>query len=229
MRPFRIFIGHDPREMLAAAVLAHSINVRASLPIAIVPINLRHLQAVYTRPRGPLEATEFSISRFLVPYLAGFEGVSLYLDCDMLCRVDVAELADRAAAQAEPWTVMLVPHDYQPRTGHKMEGQVQTVYPRKNWSSLMLFNNAACQTLTPAYVATASGLALHRFHWAPDAGLIPLPLEYNWLVGEYPPNPAAKLYHYTLGGPWFEDYRDCDHAAEWLAERDHLLGAVHAA
>lgn len=224
---FRIFIGYDPAETLAGAVLAHSINVRATCPIAVTPINLRHLTRFYARPRGPLEATEFSISRFLTPYLSGFRGISLYLDCDMLCLTDVADLYERAQAlTTQDWAVMVVKHEYVPKTATKMEGQTQTVYPRKNWSSLMVFNNEACTHLVPDYVETATGLALHRFTWAADHQIVGLPLDYNWLVGEYEPNPGAKILHYTLGGPWLAAYAHTDHAQDWLAERDHLLGGI---
>lgn len=222
--PLRVFIGYDPREAVAGAVLAHSINARATCPIAVTPVNFRHFGAFYSRPRGPVDSTEFSISRFLTPHLSGYEGVSLYMDCDMLCLTDVAELRDRALAEPGDWAAMVAKHDYVPRTARKMDDREQTTYPRKNWSSLVLFNNAACRALSPEYVAAASGLELHRFLWTADDRVRDLPLEYNWLVGEYEPNPRAKILHYTLGGPWFPAYTDCDHAKDWLAERDSLLG-----
>jgi hypothetical protein len=175
------------------------------------------LKGVYTRPRGPTESTEFSLTRFLVPHLSGHRGWSLFMDCDMLCRADIAELAayvERAADKA----VLVCQHDYVPKTERKFLGQVQTKYPRKNWSSLMLFNNEHCRALAPSYVNSASGLELHRFAWTEDARIGELPLEWNWLVGEYAHNPAAKIVHYTLGGPYFDDYRSCDYAEEWFAE-----------
>jgi len=113
-------------------------------------------------------------------------------------------------------------HDYVPRTERKFLGQLQTKYPRKNWSSLMIFNNARCRSLTPAYVNSAAGLELHRFAWTEDASIGEIPLEWNWLVGEYAPSARAKIVHYTLGGPYFDDYRDCDYAAEWLAEFESM-------
>jgi hypothetical protein len=107
-----------------------------------------------------------------------------------------------------------------------MDGQRQTVYPRKNWSSVMLFQNSLCHRLTPEYVNTVSPSQLHRFQWIPDHHLGDLPLDWNWLVGEYEPNPDAKLLHYTLGGPWFVG---CAHGPEtdrWLAERERLGAPV---
>ena len=214
---FQIYIGYDPREAVAFDALAHSIRRRASIPVTIKPLVQKELReaGLYTRARGPTESTEFSLTRFLVPALAGYRGWSLFMDCDMLCLADIAELA---ALQDPAKAVLVVKHDYVPKTQRKFLDQVQTKYERKNWSSLMLFNNELCRVLTPEYVNSASGLELHRFKWTEDARIGELPTEWNWLVTEYDHNPAAKLVHYTLGGPWFEPYRDCDYAGEWLVE-----------
>jgi hypothetical protein len=97
---------------------------------------------------------------------------------------------------------------------------VQTVYAKKNWSSVMLFNNARCRALAPEYVSTATGLELHQFKWLPSEDEIgDLPLDWNWLIGEYPYKADAKAVHFTLGGPYFKEFADCDYASEW---RDHL-------
>ena len=110
----------------------------------------------------------------------------------------------------------------------KMQNQRQTVYPRKNWSSVMVFRNKYCDRLTPAYVNTASGLDLHRMAWAGvDQNIGDLPMEWNWLVGEYAPNPDAKLLHYTIGGPWFRDYQFCDHHKEWFAALDRAFPTLN--
>jgi hypothetical protein len=140
------------------------------------------------------------------------------MDCDMLCRVDVAELQSLIERQPDK-AVLVCKHDYVPKTERKFLDQVQTKYPRKNWSSFMVFNNERCRALSPDYVNSASGLELHRFAWTDDASIGDLPLEWNWLVGEYPYNAAAKIVHYTLGGPYFDAYKDCDFAAEWFAEQ----------
>ena len=176
------------------------------------------LGSMYTRPRGPTESTEFSLTRFLVPALSDFQGWSMFIDCDMLCLADVAELATLAKASPDK-AVLVCKHDYVPKTERKFLDQVQTKYPRKNWSSVMLFNNARCRALTPEYVNKASGLDLHRFNWLKDGEIGDIPLEWNWLVGEYDHKPAVKIVHYTLGGPYFDEYRDCDYAAEWVEER----------
>jgi len=218
-------IGYDPNETVAYYTLAHSIQRRASIPVRIAPLMQSQLKGVYRRPRGPTESTEFSLTRFLVPYLAGYQGWSVFMDCDMLCRADVAELKQLIDAQPDK-AVLVCKHDYVPKTERKFLGQVQTKYPRKNWSSLMAFNNARCRALSPEYVNTATGLELHRFQWIDDALVGELPLEWNWLVGEYAANPVAKIVHYTLGGPYFDEFRACDYAQEWFAERDAMNHAA---
>jgi len=220
-----IYIGFDPREAIAFDTLAHSIRRRSSIPVSIRPLVQKELRdaGLYRRERGPTESTEFSLTRFLVPALADYRGWSLFMDCDMLCRADIAGLY--AARQLDK-AVMVVKHDYVPKTQRKFLDQVQTKYERKNWSSLMLFNNERCRALTPDYVNSASGLELHRFKWVEDRLIGELPKEWNWLVTEYPHNPAAQLVHYTLGGPWFDAYRDCDYAGEWLAERESMRQAA---
>lgn len=223
----RVFIGWDRTEPAAAAVLAHSILTRATAPVLIVPLTRSSLQQIYLRARAPTEATEFSFMRFLVPYLSRYEGWSVFMDCDMLCQADIWELMLYAVSQREK-AVLVCQHDYVPKTATKMQGQVQTRYPRKNWSSLMVFNNAKCRHLTRDYVNTASGADLHQFAWVPDDQIGSLPLTWNWLVGEYAANPHAEVLHYTLGGPWFPEQQDCDHADLWRRERDAMLGVAPA-
>lgn len=229
-----IYIGWDAKEPAASAVLAHSILRRASKPVYLMPLTRKAVSHVYTRPRGPLESTDFSMTRFLVPYLNGYQGHALFLDCDMLCLTDVWHVMLYALADPGK-AVYVAQHDYTPQGATKFLGQPQTAYPRKNWSSAMLFDCAKCQRLTPEYVNTASGLDLHRFHWLDGAdGKEPrlpsetwighLPLEWNWLVGEYAPNPDAKILHWTKGGPWFADYAQADHADVWRAEAADMLG-----
>jgi len=220
MTPLSIFIGYDHREPVAYHVLAHSILTRASVPVSLTPLVQPALRAsgVYRRARDPLESTAFSLTRFLVPYLSGYRGWSVYLDCDMLCRADIAELLSAAS----PAAVAVCQHDYTPSTATKFLGQPQTAYPRKNWSSLMLFYGPGCRRLSPEYVNTAPPADLHRLAWTEDIGSIPL--EWNHLVGEYPENPLAKMLHYTLGGPWFPETRACDHAKDWQAEYAAMTG-----
>jgi len=216
-----IYIGYDPRESVAFHTLAHSILRRSSVPISIAPLVQSQLKGIYRRPRGPTESTEFSLTRFLVPALSAYRGWSVFMDCDMLCRADIAGLAAEIERQPDK-AVLVCKHDYTPRTERKFLDQVQTQYTRKNWSSLMLFNNERCRSLTADYVNTATGLDLHRFAWIDERSIGELGLEWNWLVGEYDYNPDARIVHFTIGGPYFSAYRDCDYAAEWFAERDSM-------
>ena len=219
-----VYIGYDPIETVAYHVLAHSILRRSSIPVSIAPLMRTQLKGIYTRARGPTESTEFSLTRFLVPALSGFRGWSVFMDCDMLCRMDFAAIAREIERQSDK-AVLVCKHDYTPSSKRKFQNKIQTVYPRKNWSSVMVFNNARCKALSTAYVNRASGLDLHRFKWVRDGLIGELPIEWNWLVGEYKHNPKAKIVHYTVGGPWFKQYRNCAYAKEW---RNELKLAQHA-
>jgi hypothetical protein len=220
----RAFIGYDGREAVAFSVLSHSIHARASEPVLIAPLMLSQLRGVLTRERHPLQSTDFSFSRFLTPYLSGYEGWSVFMDCDMLMLDDIASLY---RLRDDRYAVMVVKHDHVPRETVKFLGEPQSKYEKKNWSSVMLFNNARCRALTPEYVNSASGLELHQFKWLGDDRLIgALPDRWNHLVGYSAPRPDAALVHYTLGGPYFAEYRDCEYAGEWFAEREKMLRAV---
>jgi lipopolysaccharide biosynthesis glycosyltransferase len=217
----RVFIGFDSKEVVAYHVLAQSIIEHSSIPIAVSPIVLKHLDGLFTRERNPLQSTEFSFSRFMVPYLCNFEGWSLFMDCDMVARADIAELWN---LRDDRYAVMCVKHDYQPKTETKFLGQTQTKYEKKNWSSLILFNNAKCRALTKDYVNTATGLQLHQFKWLESEDQIgDLPVTWNYLVNEYEKQPDAKIVHFTDGGPYFDEYRNDDYADEWFAMRDRVL------
>jgi hypothetical protein len=122
--------------------------------------------------------------------------------------------------------VQVVPHDYVPRGTTKFLGQTQTAYERKNWSSLMVFNNALCRNLTPEAVNSQPGLWLHRFSWTSDDKIGSLPKIWNYLSGESnqcKPE-EARLIHFTNGGPWFKGYENCEFADLWRQERDGMNG-----
>lgn len=212
----RVFIGYDPNETVALHVLAHSIMRHSSEPVSITPLVLRQLPMI--RERDPMQSTEFAFSRFLVPWLCDYEGQAVFMDCDMLCRADIAELTMNTK-----YSIAVVQHDYEPRHEDKFLGQKQTIYAKKNWSSVMVFNNTRCRALTPEYVNIATGLQLHQFKWLMDAEIAALPKEWNHLVSEYAPNPQAKLVHFTRGTPCFAKYRDCEFAEEWHEEKRLMM------
>lgn len=217
----KVFIGYDHRETAALSVLTHSIHARASQPVSITPIMLSQLHGMYWRERDPLQSTDFAFSRFLTPYLCNFEGWAVFMDCDMLARDDFARLWELRDPR---YAVQVVKHTHVPRETTKFLHQTQTKYEKKNWSSVILFNNAKCRALTPEYVNTATGLQLHQFKWLGDDSLIgELPRRWNHLVGYDEYDLAAAVVHFTTGGPYFHEYRACDFAEEWFADRDRML------
>ncbi len=214
----KIFIGYDRHERVAYSVAAHSILKRASQPVSIIPLYKHNLIDKMWRQRHALQSTDFSFSRFLTPYLSDFEGISIFMDCDVVCMADIYELLKLAQSNQKK-AIWCVKHDYTPKTERKFLNQHQSVYQKKNWSSVMVFRNSLCTRLTPSYVNIASGLDLHQFRWLEDDNLIgELPKEWNWLIGEYEKNDNAKLYHYTLGTPCFPDYKECNHSKIWWDE-----------
>ncbi len=220
----RVFIGYDSVEAVAYSVLSYSINARASRPVQIAPVMLTQLEGVFRRSeRNPLQSTDFSFSRFLVPYLCGYKGWAIFMDCDMLAREDFAKLWE---LRDDRYAVQVVKHTHVPKEETKFLGAVQTKYEKKNWSSVMLMNCERCTALTPDFVNSATGLELHQFKWLPDDSHIgELPPQWNHLVGYDAYREAASLVHFTIGGPWFPDYANCEYSGEWFAERDRMLAA----
>jgi len=209
-----VFIGYDSKERAAFNVLAYSILKHSTQPISITPIYLENIKDTFVRERNNISSTEFSFSRFIVPHLMNYQGWALFMDCDMLMTADIAELW---RLRDDRYAVQVCKHDYTPKHDTKFLGQLQTKYPKKNWSSFMLMNCKKCHALTPDYVNSASGLQLHQFKWLEDDKLIgDLPLEWNWLVGEYERKEGIKNIHYTEGGPWFEEYSTTDYSEEWF-------------
>lgn len=211
-----VFIGYDSRQAVLYNVAQHSVVRHCSKPVSITPIRLDQLKTIHDRPRGSIQSTEFSFTRFLTPYLRGYEGWALFMDCDTLLRADLAELW---ALRDDRFAVQCVKHDHQPASSVKFLGHEQTRYEKKNWTSVMLMNCAKCTALTPDYVNTASGLDLHQFKWLASEDLIgALPREWNFLVEYYAHDENAKLLHFTEGGPYYEATRHVDFADEWWRE-----------
>ena len=237
-----IWLGFDqrPAETQAFAVARHSIRARLRQLRQIVPINgvaLSYLreQNLYTRPLykngnkmfdGISDAqisTEFSISRFLVPHMAG-SGLALFADGDVMARADLHDLFDCFEDKSK--ACMVVKHDYTPKAKVKMEGAAQTAYARKNWSSVVLWNcdHPNVKGLTPEVVNRAAGLWLHQFAWLHDDDIGELDPCWNHLVGELPRNPSAKLVHFTQGTPNMHGHEQCEYATEWWKELEAWQG-----
>lgn len=220
---FNIFIGYDSREDIAYQVCKQSILDKCKHPndLEIIPLKLDELreQGMYWREEDKLGSTEFTFSRFLVPQLMDFDGWALFIDCDFLFLDDIKKIWQY---KNENNALLCVKHDYTPTAEIKMDGKAQTVYPRKNWSSCVLWNcgHPTNKKITKELVSdpTVPGQYLHRFTWVPDKEIGELPKEWNWLIGWYkePNDGQPKALHYTEGGPWFKDYETCEYAANWL-------------
>jgi len=217
MQPLKVFIGYDPREAIAFHVCVNSIIRQSSLPVSITPLALNMFKDyVETHHDG---SNQFIYSRFLTPHLSNFEGWSVFIDGDMILRGDIAELW---SLRDESKAVMCVQHDYKTKMTQKYLGAKNEDYPRKNWSSVVLWNNAHPKNrfLTPTKIESSTGAFLHRFHWLEDNEVGALPKEWNWLDGEYDHNPNAKLIHYTLGTPCFHEFSNFgSFSGEWHRER----------
>jgi lipopolysaccharide biosynthesis glycosyltransferase len=218
MKPLRIYVGWDSREDIAYQVCKRSLEQHSSIPLQVMPIKQDDLRTRGLYWRGPdaLSSTEFSFTRFLTPYLAGYTGWAVFVDCDFLFRKDIAGLLDyRDPTKA----LYCVKHDYVPKETVKMDGQKQTQYPRKNWSSFMFINcgHEQVQALTPDVVNSESGLYLHRFNWLTDDVIGSLPVTWNYLEGWHTAadceDPTAV--HFTRGGPWFEEYQNVEYGSAW--------------
>ena len=216
MTPIPVFVGYDPREAIAYHTCVNSIIRHASQPVAIIPIALNLFQDYKeTHTDG---SNHFIYTRFLVPHLMGFKGWAIFIDGDMIIRGDIVELWNLREIDKD---VMVVKHDYQTCMPVKYLGAKNEDYPRKNWSSVILWNcnSFPNRQLTPEFVQTSSGSFLHRFSWLDDDRIGDLPPEWNWLPDEYGPNLNAKLLHYTLGAPCFQEFADTPQGNEWHRER----------
>jgi hypothetical protein len=220
----KVFIGYDSNESVAWHTMASSIYRQSSKPIAITPINLKNLESIYTRARDPKQSNEFSFTRFLVPYLCNYEGWAIFFDCDQMLRTDIVRIFDVLQHQPDK-AVYVVKHTYEPRNDIKYLNTVQYKYPRKNWSSVVLWNCGHKKNLVvnPEYVNTSEALLLHRFGWLEDDEIGELDVRWNWLVGEYDDPPHdVKNVHWTVGGPYFNEYKNSDFSNEWLDELGNI-------
>jgi len=232
-KPIKIFVGYDTREDIAWQVARHSLLRHSNGEVLVHPIRqsaVREL-GLYTRPHDATATTEFSLTRFLTPYLATqTEGWVIFCDCDFLYTTDVRNVLEGLDPEK---AVYVVQHEYDPSHSIKMDGKKQTTYPRKNWSSFMVFNcsHPDVRALTPQVVNSAAPAYLHRFEWIADQSQIgALKLDWNFLEGEYQkPRETPRVIHFTNGGPWFDECQDVDFADLWLDERDLYLRSDAAA
>jgi lipopolysaccharide biosynthesis glycosyltransferase len=211
-----IFIGYDPREAIAYHVCANSIIRNSSRPVSIIPVAL-NLFKDYSETHTD-GSNHFIYTRFLVPYLMSWTGSAIFIDGDMIVRGDIAELWDMRDIGKD---VQVVKHDYKTKMKEKYLGAKNEDYPRKNWSSVILWNCSSFpnRKLTPEFIQQSTGSELHRFTWIDDDRIGELPPEWNWLPDEYGPNENAKLLHYTLGTPSFHEFANTPMADEWHRER----------
>tara|TARA_B100001123_G_C15285464_1_gene1015471 strand:+ start:234 stop:938 length:705 start_codon:yes stop_codon:yes gene_type:complete len=220
------FIGYDSKEDIAYRVCKQSLLNKSSIKINVTSLKLYELisKKVYRRNIDPLASTEFTYSRFLVPSLMNFKGWAVFCDCDFLFLEDVAKLFESLSDEK---AVYCVQHDYTPKEKHKMDGQQQTIYPRKNWSSFIVYNcsHPSNKKLNVDLVNSETGSYLHQFKWLKDNEIGSLDERWNWLEGWTSQNNSKKPFaiHYTRGGPWFDEWHDVEFAKEWINERDQYI------
>ena len=200
MNNLNIYVGYDSKEEIAYRVCKHSILKRSRANVKIRSLKIYELKAnkLYNRTIDPLASTEFTYSRFLVPTLNNFNGWAVFCDCDFLFFEDVVKILDNID---ESKAVYCVQHDYTPKEKHKMDGQKQTIYPRKNWSSFILFNcsHSSNKKLSLDLVNSQTGSFLHQFKWLKDSEIGSLDERWNWLEGWTSKHNNKKPFavHYT--------------------------------
>ena len=220
------FIGYDSKEDIAYRVCKQSLLKNSSTEIKVLALKLNELIArdYYKRSVDPLASTEFTYSRFFVPLLMNYKGWAVFCDCDFLFFEDVSKLFNNLS---EEKAVYCVQHDYTPKEKHKMDGQKQTIYPRKNWSSLIVFNcsHPSNKKLNIDTINNESGAFLHQFKWLKDEEIGSLDERWNWLEGWTSNHNSTSPFavHYTRGGPWFDEWQDVEFAKDWIKEMNIYL------
>ena len=208
----RIVVGYDKTESVAYHVFTQSVLEKSSVPVSFIPLPVNTLK--FYKETHADGSNEFIYSRFLTPFLMDFSGWAIFADGDMVCDSDIAELW---ALRDENKAAQVVKHNYKTKKSVKYLGNKNEDYPRKNWSSLILWNcgHPDNKILTPEFIQKTPGSFLHRFSWLNDSHIGELPLEWNWLAIEYPDNPNASIIHYTLGTPCFREYSQGSMAEFW--------------
>ena len=207
-----IVIGYDEREAVAYHTCVESIISNSSEHIKIIPLCLKHFKKYKEKHNDG--SNEFIYSRFLTPYLMNFNGWAIFLDGDMICLEDISDLWK---LRDNRYAIQVVKHDYKTKMSKKYWGNKNENYPRKNWSSVILWNcsHEDNKCLVPEFVNDKPGSFLHRFQWLDDKLIGSLDKRWNWLAIEYEKNTDAGIIHYTLGTPCFKDFSDTSMSEYW--------------
>ena len=215
-----IVVGFDQREAIAYHTFCQSILEKTTIPIQFVPLAINSLY-FYNEYHND-GTNNFIYSRFLTPYICDFKGFAVYADGDMICNADISELADLFDTSK---AVQLVKHDYKTKRSIKYFGNENKNYPRKNWSSMVIFNcqHPANRVLTPQFIQEHDGAFLHRFQWLQDYEIGELDSTWNYLAIEYKPRKDAKLIHYTLGTPCLVDFKEAEMSDIWWKTYDRVI------
>ena len=215
-----VFVGFDQKEAIAYHTFVQSIIETSSVPLSITPLaenNLNEYSEKHTDGTN-----KFTYSRFLVPYLMNFKGWAIFVDGDMVCLSDFKNLKQFFDSKL---AVSVVKHDYKTKQKVKYFGQKNENYPRKNWSSVIIWNceHPKNKVLTPSFISNKEGSFLHRFQWLKDNEIGELPKSWNWLAIEYEETNNVDLIHYTLGTPCFKEYSNKSFSKYWKKSYVSLL------
>lgn len=100
----RVFIGSGEASLLERKVAAYSLRKHTARDLDVYVFNGTH-NAVELNDEEPVAApmslrvkyrnvTEFSLYRYLIPEICGYEGRAIYIDSDTICLADIGELFD---------------------------------------------------------------------------------------------------------------------------------------
>jgi len=215
-----IVVGFDQREAVAYHTFTQSVIEKSTMPVRFLPLSINSLSHYNDRHNDG--SNDFIYSRFLVPHLMNFKGWAIYADGDMVCLEDIKKLWNQ---RDKNYAVQVVKHNYKTKIEKKYLGNKNENYPRKNWSSLILWNceHNVHKILTPDFIEKKSGAFLHRFSWINDKEIGELEKEWNWLALEYEEKESINLIHYTIGTPCFKEYSEKSLSSFWKKSFSNML------
>ena len=215
-----IVVGFDQREAVAYHTFTQSVIEKSTVPVRFLPLSINSLSDYNEKHKDG--SNDFIYSRFLVPHLMNFKGWAIYADGDMVCLEDIKKLWNQ---RDKNYALQVVKHDYKTKIEKKYFGNKNENYPRKNWSSLILWNceHEAHKILSPDFIEKQSGAFLHRFSWIKDKEIGELEKEWNWLALEYEEKKDINLIHYTIGTPCFKEYSDKSLSSFWKKSFTNML------